>query len=114
MSGLMSPITASFALWRSIAATKRARRHIDRRGRSVSSSLRFAGLAADADDVSETRKALLPDVVHRIYTEAKTAFDQHDPAATSQFDRLIALLDDPISRTRSFRIFAQSHRAFAT
>jgi TonB family protein len=43
----------------------------------------------------ETRKALLPDLVHRMYAQAKTAFDNHDPAAVRQFDRLITLLDDP-------------------
>lgn len=42
-----------------------------------------------------TRKMLLPDLVHRLYAEAKRSFDNHDPAAVHQFDRLIALLDDP-------------------
>jgi protein TonB len=43
----------------------------------------------------ETRKALLPDIVQRMYADAKTSFDNHDPAATHQFDRLLALVDDP-------------------
>lgn len=43
----------------------------------------------------ETRKALLPDLVHRMYAEAKTSFDKQDPSAAHQFDRLIALFDDP-------------------
>jgi TonB family protein len=43
----------------------------------------------------ETRKALLPDIVHRLYDEAKASFDRHDSAASGQFDRLLALLDDP-------------------
>jgi TonB family protein len=43
----------------------------------------------------ETRKALLPGVVQRWYAAAKAAYDDHDPTADRQFDRLIALLDDP-------------------
>jgi TonB family protein len=43
----------------------------------------------------ETRKAMLPDLVQRWYADAKAAYDHHDPAAGRQFDRLIALLDDP-------------------
>ena len=39
----------------------------------------------------ETRKALLPDIVQRMYADAKTSFDNHDPAATHQFDRLLTL-----------------------
>jgi TonB family protein len=43
----------------------------------------------------ETRKAFLPDLVQRWYADAKAAYDNHDPGADRQFDRLIALLDDP-------------------
>jgi TonB family protein len=43
----------------------------------------------------ETRKDLLPGVVQRWYADAKAAYDDHDPTAGRQFDRLIALLDDP-------------------
>ena len=43
----------------------------------------------------EARKALLPDVVHRMYAEAKALFDKQDPAAAARFDRLMTLLDDP-------------------
>ena len=43
----------------------------------------------------ETRKALLPGVVQRIYSEAKASFDRRDPGAEGLFDRLIHLLDDP-------------------
>jgi protein TonB len=43
----------------------------------------------------ETRKAFLPDLVQRWYADAKAAYDNHDPGAGQQFDRLIALLDDP-------------------
>ena len=43
----------------------------------------------------ETRKALLPDIVQRMYADAKASFDNHDPAATHQFDRLLTLVDDP-------------------
>jgi TonB family protein len=43
----------------------------------------------------ETRKALLPGVVQEWYVAAKAAYDDHDPTADRQFDRLIALLDDP-------------------
>jgi len=43
----------------------------------------------------ETRKALLPGLVQRWYADAKAAYDDHNPTADRQFDRLIALLDDP-------------------
>ena len=43
----------------------------------------------------ETRKALLPAIVQRMYANAKTSFDKGEPEAAHQFDRLIALLDDP-------------------
>ena len=43
----------------------------------------------------EVRRALLPEVVQRSYAEAKAAFDRKDPQAVEQFDRVLALLDDP-------------------
>ena len=43
----------------------------------------------------DLRKALLPDVVQRMYAEAKAKFDKHDPSAADTFDRLLTLLDDP-------------------
>jgi TonB family protein len=43
----------------------------------------------------EARKALLPDIVQRMYADAKAAFDRHDPSAANTFDRLMVLLDDP-------------------
>jgi|KBSSwiS6_1023812.scaffolds.fasta_scaffold02179_2 TonB family protein len=43
----------------------------------------------------EARKALLPDLVHRMYADAKALFDKQDPAAAGRFDRLMTLLDDP-------------------
>jgi TonB family protein len=43
----------------------------------------------------ETRKALLPELVQRTYTEAKASFERKDPKALSQFEQVLALLDDP-------------------
>jgi TonB family protein len=43
----------------------------------------------------ETRKAILPSVVQRSYAEAKASFEKKDPQALAQFDRLLAVLDDP-------------------
>ena len=43
----------------------------------------------------DTRKALLPGIVQRSYADAKASFEKQDPSAAAQFDRLIALLDDP-------------------
>ena len=43
----------------------------------------------------ETRKAILPSVVQRSYAEAKASFEKKDPRALAQFDRLLAVLDDP-------------------
>jgi hypothetical protein len=43
----------------------------------------------------DTRKALLPETARRMYADAKAAFDNHDPDAARQFDRLMQLLDDP-------------------
>jgi TonB family protein len=43
----------------------------------------------------DTRKAVLPGIAQRAYAEAKASFERHDPSAAIEFDRLIALLDDP-------------------
>ena len=43
----------------------------------------------------ETRKALLPGLVQRTYAEAKASFEKKDPKALSQFELVLALLDDP-------------------
>jgi TonB family protein len=43
----------------------------------------------------ETRKAILPSFVQRSYAEAKASFEKKDPQAFAQFDRLLAVLDDP-------------------
>jgi TonB family protein len=43
----------------------------------------------------DVRRAVLPSLVQRSYAEAKAAFDRKDPAAASQFERVLTLLDDP-------------------
>ncbi len=43
----------------------------------------------------ETRRAMLPLLVQRRYADAKTAYDKKDPRAVDQFDKVLALLDDP-------------------
>ena len=43
----------------------------------------------------DTRKTLLPEIVQRMYGDAKAAFDKHDQSAAEKFDRLVALLDEP-------------------
>ena len=43
----------------------------------------------------ETRKALLPGLVQRTYADAKASFEKKDPKAVSQFELVLALLDDP-------------------
>jgi len=43
----------------------------------------------------EVRQGLLPVVVQRSYSEAKSAFDRKDPGTLALFDRLLTLLDDP-------------------
>jgi TonB family protein len=43
----------------------------------------------------DTRKALLPALVQRGYAEAKVSFENKDPKAVAQFDRVLALMDDP-------------------
>ncbi len=46
----------------------------------------------------EIRQEMLPAVVHRVYADAKAAFERHDVGADVQFERVIALLDDPDGR----------------
>jgi protein TonB len=43
----------------------------------------------------EVRQGLLPVIVQRSYSEAKTAFDRKDPQTLAMFERLLTLLDDP-------------------
>lgn len=43
----------------------------------------------------EVRRSVLPSVVQRAYADAKAAFDRKDPQAASQFEHVIALLQDP-------------------
>ena len=43
----------------------------------------------------ETRKALLPGLVQRTYADGKASFEKKDPKALSQFELVLALLDDP-------------------
>ena len=43
----------------------------------------------------DVRRPLLPEIVRQSYTRAKDAFDHQDlPAASAEFDRVIALLDE--------------------
>lgn len=44
----------------------------------------------------EVRQSLLPGIVQREYAAAKAAFDRQDPESATQFERVIALLNDPI------------------
>jgi hypothetical protein len=46
----------------------------------------------------ETRKALLPSIVQHSYADAKASFEKKDPKAVAQFDRVLALIDDPDMR----------------
>jgi len=59
------------------------------RDRPLLPYFRDTSVAAIAEMFQETRKTLLPDVVQRLYNDAKTLFDRHDPAATRSFERLI-------------------------
>ena len=45
--------------------------------------------------IDDVRKALLPVIVRNTYAQAKAAFDRKDAEATRQFERVLALLDDP-------------------
>ena len=44
---------------------------------------------------AEVRKAQLPGIVQRTYTDAKAAFDRKDPDASARFDLVLVLLHDP-------------------
>jgi TonB family protein len=44
---------------------------------------------------TEVRKSVFPSIVQKAYADAKAAFDRKDPAATSRFDRVLTLLEDP-------------------
>ncbi len=51
----------------------------------------------------DTRRAMLPKLAQRRYADAKAAFDKKDPRAAEQFDKVLALLDDPeLKGTPSF------------
>lgn len=44
----------------------------------------------------EVRRGLLPGIVQEMYDKAKTAYDRKEPqAAVTEFDRVLALLDEP-------------------
>jgi hypothetical protein len=43
----------------------------------------------------EVRQSLLPAIVQRAYADAKAAFDRQDPQSTTQFERVLTLLNDP-------------------
>jgi TonB family protein len=43
----------------------------------------------------ETRRALLPGIVQRLYDDAKASYDRGEASATRKFERLIKVLDDP-------------------
>ena len=49
----------------------------------------------------DTRKALLPGLVQRRYADAKASFEKKDPKALTQFDQVLALLDDPDLKSAS-------------
>jgi TonB family protein len=66
----------------------------------VAASPSFAMSEADAPPrvrtlFTEVRRELLPGIIQRAYVDAKAAFDRKDPAAATQFDRVLALLKDP-------------------
>jgi hypothetical protein len=66
----------------------------------VSASPSFAMSEADAPPrvrtlFTEVRRELLPGIIQRAYVDAKAAFDRRDPAAVTQFDRVLSLLKDP-------------------
>ncbi len=44
---------------------------------------------------TEVRRSILPGVAQRAYAEAKALFDQKDPKAATEFDRVLLLLGDP-------------------
>ncbi len=43
----------------------------------------------------DVRRAVLPSAAQRAYAEAKQTFDRKDPRASAQFERVLALIDDP-------------------
>ena len=43
----------------------------------------------------DVRQSLLPAIVQRTYADAKAAFERQDPKSGVQFERVLALLDDP-------------------
>ncbi|HEY5619824.1 MAG TPA: hypothetical protein VIK60_17920 [Vicinamibacterales bacterium] len=43
----------------------------------------------------DVRQSLLPTIVQRAYTDAKAAFDRQDPQSSTQFERVLTLLNDP-------------------
>jgi TonB family protein len=45
--------------------------------------------------IADTRKAVLPSIVQSTYSQAEASFDKKDPRAAAEFDRVLALLDDP-------------------
>jgi hypothetical protein len=45
--------------------------------------------------IKSARQKLLPGIVLASYADAKAAFERKEPAAAVQFDRVLALLDDP-------------------
>lgn len=63
----------------------------------------------------EVRRGLLPGIVHEMYDKAKAAFDRKDlPTAVTEFDRVLALLDEPelaeVSTMADFRRLATGFR----
>jgi hypothetical protein len=45
--------------------------------------------------INDVRRQFIPTLVLNSYAEAKAAYDRKDPAAVKQFDRVLALLEDP-------------------
>jgi TonB family protein len=41
------------------------------------------------------RRGLLPQIAQEMYDKAKAAFDRKEPVAAAEFDRVLAVLDDP-------------------
>ena len=60
---------------------------------------------------SDTRKELLPQIVQKMYANAKASFDKGDQAADAQFDRLLVLLDDPDLKNAQLSDLRASARA---
>jgi protein TonB len=49
--------------------------------------------------IIDVRRRILPTIVLSAYADAKASFDNKNPIAAEQFDRVLALLDDPDVRT---------------